>query len=93
MDNNNGTDGKLTCRWTYGMAVINKGKEYTYTWSKKDFYLVEKPSKIINQDYPLNSISVYKSINKYFTDVSEEEKHLLREDESHVVDFIANSIM
>ncbi len=88
-----GTDGKLTCRWTYGMAVINKGKEYTYTWSKKDFYLVEKPSKIINQDYPLNSISVYKSINKYFTDVSEEEKHLLREDESHVVDFIANSIM
>ena len=88
-----GTDGKLTCRWKYGMAVINNGKEYTYTWSKEDFYMVDKPSKIINMDYPLNSISVYKKINKYFSETSEGEKALLYEDEGHVVDFIANSIM
>ena len=30
--------GKLTCRWVYGIAVINNGKESTYTWSKDDFY-------------------------------------------------------
>ena len=37
-----GKNGKLTCRWVYGIAVINKGVESTYTWSKDDFYIVEK---------------------------------------------------
>ena len=31
-----GNNGKLTCRWVYGMAVINNEKESTYTWSKED---------------------------------------------------------
>ena len=35
-----GANGKLTCRWVYGMAVINEGREDTYTWSKEDFYMV-----------------------------------------------------
>ncbi len=87
-----GTDGKLTCRWVYGMAVINNGKENTYTWSKEDFYMVDKPSDKINQGYPLNTISINKKLNKYFTDITEEDKALLQEDESDVVEFIANSI-
>ena len=87
-----GTEGKLTCRWVYGMAVINKGKESTYTWSKEDFYMVEKPSDKINSGYPLNTISINKKLNKYFTEITEEDKALLHEDESDVVEFIANSI-
>ena len=87
-----GTDGKLTCRWVYGMAVINNEKENTYTWSKEDFYMVDKPSNKINPGYPLNTISVNKKLNKYFTDITEEDKVMLQEDESDVVEFIANSI-
>ena len=87
-----GTDGKLTCRWVYGIAVINNGRENTYTWSKEDFYMVDKPSDKINPGYPLNTISVNKKLNKYFTDITEEDKALLQEDESDVVEFIANSI-
>ena len=87
-----GIDGKLTCRWVYGMAVINNGKESTYTWSKEDFYMVEKPSNKINPGYPLNTISINKKLNKYFTEITEEDKALLHEDESDVVEFIANSI-
>lgn len=87
-----GTDGKLTCRWVYGMAVINNNKEYTYTWSKEDFYMVDTPSEKINPGYPLNSISINKKLNKYFTNITEEDKKLIQEDESHVVEFIANSI-
>ena len=87
-----GTDGKLTCRWVYGMAVINNGKESTYTWSKGDFYIVEKPSNIINPGYPLNTISINKKLNKYFTEITEKDIALLNEDESDVVEFIANSI-
>ena len=87
-----GTNGRLTCRWVYGMAVINNGKEYTYTWSKEDFYMVENLSNKIQPGYPLNSISVNKRLNKYFTDMTEEDKLLVQEDESDVVDFIVNSI-
>ncbi|MBQ9314122.1 MAG: hypothetical protein IJ220_03850 [Clostridia bacterium] len=87
-----GVDGKLTCRWVYGMAVISNGKENTYTWNKEDFYLVDKPSDKMNCGYPLNSISIHKKINKYFTDITEEEKAKFQEDEGHVVDFIFNSL-
>ena len=69
-----GKNGKLTCRWVYGIAVINKGVESTYTWSKDDFYIVEKPSDKINPGYPLNTISKNKKLNKYFTEITEEDK-------------------
>ncbi len=87
-----GTKGKLTCRWVYGMAVINNGKESTHTWSNEDFYMVDKPSNKINPGYPLDTISINKKLNKYFTDITEEDKAMLQEDESDVVEFIANSI-
>ena len=87
-----GTGGKLTCRWVYGMAVINNGKESTYTWSKEDFYMVDKPSNKINPGYPLNTISINKKLNKYFTDITEEDKAIIQEDESDVVEFIASSL-
>ncbi len=87
-----GIDGKLVCRWVYGMAVINDGKESTYTWSKDDFYMVDKPSNKVDPGYPLNTISINKKINKYFTDITEEDKLIIQEDESDVVEFIANSV-
>lgn len=74
------------------MAVINNGKEFTYTWSKEDFYMVDKPSNNINPGYPLNTISINKRLNKYFTDMTEEDKAIVQEDESDVVEFIVNSI-
>lgn len=43
-----GVDGKLVARYIYGMAIISKKKEVTYTWSKNDFLLVDTPSKVIN---------------------------------------------
>ncbi len=88
-----GTDGKLTCRWVYGMAVINNGKETTYSWSKEEFYMVEKPTEKMRPGYPLDSISVNKKLNKYFTDVTAEDKILMHEDESDVVNFIAKCIL
>ena len=44
-----GKDGKINCKWIYGLAVINeKGEETTYTWSKDDFYMVSTRSDKIN---------------------------------------------
>ena len=87
-----GTEGKLTCRWVYGMAVISNGKENTYTWSKEDFYMVDKPSNKIREGYPLDTISINKKINKYFTDITPEDKEELQEDEKDVVEFIVKSL-
>ncbi len=87
-----GDEGKLNCKWVYGIAIIFNGVEKTYTWSKEDFYIVDKPSNKIKPGYPLNSISVNKKLNKYFTDITADEKMYIKEDESDVIDFITNSI-
>lgn len=88
-----GKNGKLNCKWVYGLAVINeKGEENTYTWSKGNFYMVEEPSNIINKGYPLNSISKYKDLDKYFTDITEEDKELIRVNEDDVIEFIVKSV-
>lgn len=89
-----GKEGKLDCKWVYGMAVINEKKEIsTYTWEKGGFYFVEKISDKIRAGYPLDSISINKKLNKYFTEITPEDKKMLSEDESDVVEFIANSLL
>lgn len=87
-----GDNGKLTCRWVYGIAVINNGVESTYTWSKEDFYIVDKLSDKINPGYPLNTISINKKLNKYFTDITEEDKKKIQEDESDVINFLCKNL-
>lgn len=88
-----GKDGRINCKWIYGLAVINeKGEETTYSWFKDDFYMVSTRSDKINPGYPLNSISKYKKLDKYFTEVTLEDMKLIEVNEDDVVDFIASHI-
>ena len=88
-----GIDGQLDCKWIYGLAVIDEhGQESTYTWNKDNFYMVDIASNIINPGYPLNSISKYKLIDKYFVDINEDDKKFIKVNEDDVVDFIKNHI-
>ena len=88
-----GKDGRINCKWIYGLAVINeKGEEATYTWSKDDFYMVSTKSDKINPGYSLNSISKYKKLDKYFTDVTLDDMKLIEVNEDDVVDFVASHI-
>lgn len=87
-----GTDGKLEAKWKYGMALINNGKEYTFTWEKGDLYMVDVPADKINPGYPLNSIQKNKTLDKYFVDMTEEDKEKVKQNEDFVVDFIVNSL-
>lgn len=88
-----GVDGRINCKWVYGLAVINeKGEEATYSWFKDDFYMTSSRSDKINPGYPLNSISKYKKLDKYFTEVTLEDMKLIEVNEDDVVDFIANHI-
>lgn len=87
-----GESGRLTCRWIYGIAVVNNGLEKTYTWSKNDFYIIDRQSDKVNIGYPLNTISVNKILNKYFTDMTEEDKKLVQDDESDVINFLYENV-
>lgn len=89
-----GVDGKLDCKWVYGLALIDEnGKESTYTWSKGNFYMIDTPSNKINPGYPLNSISKYKNLDKYFTEMTDEDKELIKVNEDDVIEFITNSLL
>lgn len=87
-----GKDGKITARWKYGLAVIINGKLKTYEWSKEDFYLTDKVSDKSHIGYPLDSISINKTLNKYFTDITEEDKEQIKQNEDDVVDFIVKCV-
>ena len=87
-----GKNGKLTAKWVYAMALIKDGVEHTYTWSKEDFYLVKEPSLVINTGYPLNSISVNKKLNKYFTDMTQEDMESISQTEDDVISFILSNV-
>ncbi len=88
-----GKEGRINCKWIYGLAVINeKGEEATYSFSKDNFYMVSSRSDKINPGYPLNSISKYKKLDKYFTDVTLDDMKLIELNEDDVIDFIAKNI-
>ncbi len=88
-----GKNGILNCKWIYGLAVIDEnGNENTYTWNKDNFYMVETKSNKINPGYPLNSISKYKGIDKYFTDLTEEDMDFIKTSEEDVIDFIESNV-
>lgn len=86
--------GKLTAKWVYGMVICNGKETKEYTWSKGDFYLVSKPCKERNPGYPLDSISVMPENNKYWLELTDEEKLKSKEEDNKdkVVEFIINNI-
>lgn len=89
-----GINNKINCKWVYGLAVIDKsGNESTYTWYKDNFYMSDIPSNKVNIGYPLNTISKYKKIDKYFTDeLTEDEKKIIAIKEDDVIEFIKNHV-
>ena len=66
--------GKLKARWVYGMVLISENGTYEYSWSYDDFYLVDKVNAKRNPGYPLDSISIDEKLNKYFVDMTEEDR-------------------
>ena len=54
--------------------------------------MVSEPSVVINPGYPLNSISKYKKLDKYFTDITDEDRKIIQINEDDVIDFIASHV-
>lgn len=86
--------GKLTAKWVYGMVICNENGVEKYSWSKEHFYFVDKPCSKRNQGYPLDSISIMPEINKYFVELTKEDKkqYKNKDNTEDVIDFIINNI-
>ena len=87
-------DGKLKAKWVYGMVLYNGKDIKEYSWSKSHFYFVDKPSEKRNPGYPLDSMSIMPECNKYFVDLTEEDKNKNKKNykEDDVIDFITKNI-
>ena len=86
--------GKLTAKWVYGMVIYNGKEEKEYSWSKSNFYLVDKPCKKRNPGYPLDSMSIMPECNKYFVDLTKEDRNKDKQNynEDDVIQFIVNNV-
>lgn len=86
--------GRLTAKWIYGMVICDEQGEKEYSWSKSNFYLVDKPCENRNPGYPLDSISVMPENNQYWLELTEEQKKQSKEksNTNDVIEFIVNNI-
>lgn len=84
--------GKLTAKWVYGIVIYNGKEPKKYTWEKEQFYFVDKPSEKRTPGYPLNSISVMPSTNKYFVELTLEEKENSKNNDEGAINFILDSL-
>ena len=86
--------GKLTAKWVYGMVIYNGKEKKEYTWSKSHFYFVDKPCDKRNPGYPLDSITVVPEYNKYYLDLTKEEKEEYKQNTNinDVIKFILQNI-
>lgn len=85
---------KLIAKWVYGMVIYTDEGVSKFTWSKDDFYLVDKPIEKRNVGYPLDSISVIPESGKYFAELVEQKDETYKKKDSieRVVNFIEKSL-
>ena len=86
--------GKIVATWVYGIAICNGNKEKTFKYKKNHFYIIDTPSNKRNPGYPLDSISILPELNKYFVDLTKEEKEKNKNDKSkqEIIDYMVTSI-
>lgn len=86
--------GRLTAKWVFGMVICSENVSREFSWYKDHFYFVSEPSSIINPGYPLDSISVIPEFNKYFAELTEEEKEIYNKKDNieEVINFVLETI-
>ena len=87
--------GKVTAKWIYGIVIYNGIKPKEFSCDKGEFYLIDKPCEKRNPGYPLDSISIMPECNKYFVELTEEDRNKNKENykEDDVIEFIVNNVV
>ena len=69
------------------------GEEVGYIQNKDALEETVKESILTASNKNIDSISINKKLNKYFTDITLEDQRNIQEDETNVIDFIIKSII
>lgn len=90
--NKYGENGILKGYFLKGVAIVNQNDTYTFDY-KANRCFTNKQSKIIDEGYPLASIQVISSLNKFKSELTEdEEKSTMDVEQKDIFKFILNTI-
>lgn len=92
--------GKVNAFYLDGIAVYNKGKITSFMDNSEiiktnSFYMVDKASSKRHKGWPLDSLSISKTTNKYFVDLSESESKdniFIDDYRKRITDFLIESL-
>lgn len=90
--NKYGDNGTLKGYFLKGVAIVNQDNTYTFDY-KANRCFTNKQSNIIDEGYPLASIQIISSLNKFKSELTEEEeKTIMDVEQKDIFGFILNTI-
>lgn len=90
--NRYGCNGKLNGYFLKAVAIVNKDDTYTFEY-KANRVFTNKKSEVIDEGYPLASIQIISSLNKFKSELTkEEEKITMDVEQKDIFDFILSTI-
>lgn len=66
--------GKVNGYWEFGICIANPQGEFKETIIKSERLFVSKPSKVIIEGYPLESIQIDQNSGKYISEMTQDEQ-------------------
>lgn len=90
--NKYGENGTLKGYFLKGVAIVNQNNTYTFNY-KANRYFTNKQSEVIDEGYPLASIQIISSLNKFKSELTEEEEKITMDiEQKDIFEFILNTI-
>lgn len=88
-----GNSGQLKGYFLKSVAIVYEDSVYTFDYQAKRIFSSES-SSIVEEGYPLESIQLIPSFHKFKSELSEEERlKIMNEDQKDIFDFILNTII
>lgn len=90
--NKYGENGTLKGYFLKGVAIVNQNNTYTFNY-KANRCFTNKQSEVIDEGYPLASIQIISSLNKFKSELTEEEEKITMDiEQKDIFEFILNTI-
>lgn len=90
--NKYGNDGILNGYFLKGVAIVNQDSTYTFDY-RANRQFANKQSEVIDEGYPLASIQIISSLNKFKSELTEdEERTTIDVEQTKIFEFILNTI-
>ena len=86
--------GKVKAKWVKGVAVCDGRNTKSFEYSRSNFFFVDQQSDVMEEGYPLDSISIIPEFNKYLSELTDTELTQYKKNNSskQIFDFIMRSI-